>query len=254
VSAVETDRHVPLEAAFNFRDLGGYATGDGRVTRWRTAFRADGLHRLTEADVEVMRRLGLRTVIDLRTEGELAERGRFPLDAHPVGFHHLSLMDVMWEPGEAPEADGAIAEFLTRKYVEMAAAASERIALAFALLAEPGALPAVFHCAAGKDRTGILAGLLLSSLGVADADVVADYALTSEAVARMRAWAEAASPETSEALAAAPAAFLAADPAAMTGLLALIAAEHGSTRAYVRSLGVDDDVFAGLESALLEPA
>src|SRR3954451_1702516 len=97
MSAVETTRHVALESAFNFRDLGGYPAGEGRRTRWRTLFRSDGLHRLTPADVEILRGLGLRTVIDLRTGDELEERGRFPVDAHPVGYHHLSLMDVIWD-------------------------------------------------------------------------------------------------------------------------------------------------------------
>ena len=102
MSALETPRVLALEAAYNFRDLGGYPTTDGRVTRWRTVFRADGLHRLTAADLGVMQDIGLRTVIDLRTADELVERGRFPLDAHPVGYHHVSLMDVIWDPGQAP--------------------------------------------------------------------------------------------------------------------------------------------------------
>src|SRR6478735_6927237 len=91
MSTLEAGRHVMLESAFNFRDLGGYPAGDGRRTRWRTLFRADGLHRLTEPDLDILRRLGLSTVIDLRTENELVERGRFPIEAHPVGYHHLSL-------------------------------------------------------------------------------------------------------------------------------------------------------------------
>jgi protein-tyrosine phosphatase len=260
MSALETPRVLALEAAYNFRDLGGYHTADGRVTRWRTLFRSDGLHRLTDADLRVMRDIGLRTVIDLRTENELAERGRFPLDAHPVGYHHVSLMDVTWDPGQAPvEASGApVADFLLERYVEMIDGAGRRIGDIFAILAEPDALPAVFHCAAGKDRTGILAALLLSSLGVADGDVVTDYALTGEAVPRMlAAWkAAAAGKPPAEGGAPAtptPAAFLAAEPDAMAGLLTLIRNVHGSTRDYVRTLGVSDAVLADLEAVLLEP-
>src|SRR6476661_5364596 len=88
MSALEIPRVLALEAAYNFRDLGGYAAPGRRVTRWRTLFRADGLHRLTVADLGVMEEIGLRTVIDLRTADELVERGRFPLDVHPVGYHH----------------------------------------------------------------------------------------------------------------------------------------------------------------------
>ena len=254
MSAVEITRHVTLESAFNFRDLGGYAATPGRRMRWRTIFRADGLHRLTESDLATMRTIGLRTVLDLRTESELSERGRFPVDAHPVGYHNLSLMDVMWDPSEAPADHEPVTDFLLGKYLEMIESAEGRLAEAFRILAAPGALPAVFHCAAGKDRTGVLAGLLLSSMGVSDDDVVADYVLTAKAMARMQArWAD-ESDEAKAALAATPAAFLAADPAAMARLLELISDEHGSTRQYVQALGVNASVLADLDAALLEPA
>src|SRR5262249_57029511 len=119
------------------------------------------------------------------------------------------------------------------------------------------ALPAVFHCAAGKDRTGILAALILSSVGVADHDVVTDYALTGEAVPRMlAAWKAFAAQNPPQADAPPtpppPAAFLAADPTAMARLLALISAVHGSVRHYVATLGVTAAVLTDLEAALLE--
>jgi len=79
-----SDRWVRLHAVHNFRDLGGYPTRDGRSTRWRSVFRADGLYRLTKKDVEIVRELGVRTVIDLRTAKEIEERGRYPVDRHDV--------------------------------------------------------------------------------------------------------------------------------------------------------------------------
>ena len=82
-------RHIDLEAVHNFRDLGGYATADGRHLAWGKVYRADGLYRLTDNDVEGLVPLGLRTVIDLRTTDELSERGTSPLDRHPVEFHHI---------------------------------------------------------------------------------------------------------------------------------------------------------------------
>jgi protein-tyrosine phosphatase len=253
MSAVEITRHVELDSAFNFRDLGGYPAGDERRTRWRMLFRSDGLHRLTPADVATMRGIGLRTVIDLRTGNELEERGRFPVDAHPVGFHHLSLMDVVWDRAEAPADHDPATEFLLTKYLEMIDSASDRIVSAFEILAAPEAHPAVFHCAAGKDRTGVLAGLMLSTLGVADEDVVADYALTASVMEQMLAYWRAESEKLESPPAPPPAAFLAADPQAMAGLLALIRAVHGSTRQYVRGLGVSAEVLGALDAALLEP-
>jgi protein-tyrosine phosphatase len=252
VNAVDADRTISFERVFNFRDLGGYPTSDGRVTRWRALYRADSINRLSDADMRSIRALGLRTVIDLRTPGELEARGRFPLHAHPVDYHHLSLMDVMWEKDDRAAVELPPAEFLLHKYLEMMATAEDRIAAAFRILASTSALPAVFHCAAGKDRTGILAGLLLSSLGVDDEHVVADYALTGPNVARMMAWAREADPKALAAIEAQPAVFLVADPAAMEGLLGTLRDGYGSTRQYVLSLGVTEVEFDRLESAVLE--
>ena len=252
LSGPESDpvRLVTLEAVHNFRDLGGYATADGRRTVWRTLFRADGLYRLTEADVVALEPLGLRTVIDLRSAPELNERGRFPVDSHPVVFHHLPIIDATWAVGDRPEYDRD-EDFLIWAYQEMLTIGAPRFAAAFEALAEPGALPAVFHCAAGKDRTGILAALILGSLGVSDDDIVADYTLTVEGMARFRAWAAREWPEWFERMATMPPAFTAALPEAMRHIIEELSAEHGSIRNYVKSIGVSDATLATLESVLL---
>jgi protein-tyrosine phosphatase len=243
-------RLVALEAVHNFRDLGGYPAADGRTTLWRTLYRADGLYRLTPADVETLEPLGLHTVIDLRSAPELDERGRFPVDAHPVVFHHLPIVDKTWAHGDAPEYERD-EDFLIWAYQDMLAIGAPRFAKAFEVLAEPGALPAVFHCAAGKDRTGLLAALLLGALGVSHDDIVADYALTVEGMARFREWAAREWPEWTERMASVPPAYTAALPEAMRFIIDELCAEHGTIRDYVRSIGVGDDTLATLESALL---
>ena len=73
-------RLIALDGVHNFRDMGGYPTVDGRTTRWGRLYRADGLFRLTTDDVEALRPLGLRTVVDLRTQEEIDLRGRFPVE------------------------------------------------------------------------------------------------------------------------------------------------------------------------------
>jgi protein-tyrosine phosphatase len=246
----EPARLVALEAVHNFRDLGGYATADGRHTVWRTLFRADGLYRLTPADVVALEPLGLRTVIDLRSAPELKERGRFPVDAHPVVFHHFPVIDATWAVGDRPDHDRD-EDFLIWAYQEMLAVGAPRFAAAFDALAQPGALPAVFHCAAGKDRTGLLAALLLGSLGVSHDDIVADYALTVEGMARFRVWAAREWPEWFERMATMPPAFTAALPEAMRHIVEDLSTEHGSIRDYVKSIGVSDATLATLESVLL---
>ncbi len=245
---------VVLDAVHNFRDLGGYATADGRVTRWRTLFRADGLQRLTASDLDVLRPLGLRTVLDLRTHGELNERGRFPVDRHPVDFHHLPVIDVTWERRPDGESSDP-ATFLFQQYQQLLAYGEPLFAKAFHLLAVPGALPAVFHCAAGKDRTGILAALLLGAVGVPHRVVAEDYGLSRAAMERTRSWAAANHPELAAAWASVPATHLAAEPEAMHAVLDHLVARHGSIRAYVVSIGASNAVLSSFESAfLVDPA
>lgn len=243
------ERVVTLEAVHNFRDLGDYPTHDGRRTRPQRLFRADGLFQLTPADVEVLRPLGLHTVIDLRTIGEIDERGRFPVEAHPLAWHHLPVVDVTWEgidiAGRSP------AEFLYAQYTDMLAYGEPLFAAALKTLALPGALPAVFHCAAGKDRTGLLAALLLGLLGVPDEVIVADYALTQAGMERMRAWAEHSSPAMFAQWQSMPAAHAAAEPEAMARVVADIHAAHGTIRDYVRALGVPSAALDALEDELL---
>ncbi len=180
--AETVERMIALEGAVNFRDLGGYAASAGTRTRWRTLFRADGLGELTEADLSVLDTLGIRTVIDLRSGTEL-ERGRFDVDAHPVAFHHFPFIDELPDAQEFDRRPG----LLGSQYLEMVRDAGGQILASLEVLATPDALPAVFHCTAGKDRTGVLSAIVLSLLGVDEPTVVADYALSGAAMQRLRA-------------------------------------------------------------------
>lgn len=245
----ELDRLIPLDGAFNLRDLGGYETADGRTVQWRRLFRADGMHRLSDADRAVLRGFGLRTVIDLRTENEVAD-GRFPEEL-ALAWHHLSVIDVLWDRAEAPTGPDAFAEFLYERYLEMLDQGGPHFAEAYRRLAAPDALPGLFHCAAGKDRTGLLAALVLSSLDVADGDVVADYALSQDATLRLITWAARESPELAARIDAIPAAHLAAEPEAMRRVLAWVRESYGSTRAYLEALGVSADTIDALAASLL---
>lgn len=250
-------RLVALDAVHNFRDLGGYPVeSDGQVvgsTQWGVLYRADGLYRLTGADVEVVRGLGLRTVIDLRSQPELDERGRFPHDAIDLEFHHLPIIDATWDHSSVA-ADIDATEFLVWAYTDMIAQGSARFATAFATLARPGALPAVFHCAAGKDRTGLLAAFVLSAVGVPREIVLRDYELTGEGMARMKAWVEREFPDMAERMADTPSAFLAAVPAALDQVLDQLCAGHGSIVGFLHGLGVDDAVIGALASHLVVAA
>ncbi len=244
-------RLVRLDAVHNFRDMGGYPTVDGRTTTWGRLFRADGLYRLTGADLDVVRELGLQTVIDLRTHAELEERGTFPVDRHPVQFRHVSVITETWTAEDA-EGEDDPADFLERAYLSILEEGEQRLAEAFMMLCEPGALPAVFHCAAGKDRTGMLAMMLLGSLGVLDEYIVADYALTAEGMERMRVWAEREFPEIFERIKSGPAIFSAAVPEAMLRMIGHVRQRHGSILGFVMALGVPAEAIERLRTELLD--
>jgi protein-tyrosine phosphatase len=242
------ERIIDLQGAVNFRDLGGYATADGQRTRWRVLFRADGLSELTEPDLSILRELGIRTVVDLRS-GQEVEQSRFNVDAHPVTFHHFPFIKALPNAEEFERAPG----FLGTQYTEMLDMATPQIVGALAALAADGALPAVFHCTAGKDRTGLLSALVLSLLGVPEETVVADYALSGAAMARLRAKLIEKYPDGKSLIADSDAIF-SADPSNMVTLFAHLRARYGTVAGYAAEVGVTAEVVANLRRSLLEPA
>ncbi len=246
--AETVERMIALEGAVNFRDLGGYAASAGTRTRWRALFRADGLGELTEADLSVLDTLGIRTVIDLRSGTEL-ERGRFDVDAHPVAFHHFPFIDELPDAQEFDRRPG----LLGSQYLEMVRDAGGQILASLEVLATPDALPAVFHCTAGKDRTGVLSAIVLSLLGVDEPTVVADYALSGAAMQRLRAKLLVKYPEGRETIENIDEVF-SADPAQMELLLDHVRDQYGSVSAYVDGLGAGPGLVEDLRRALLEPA
>ena len=241
------ERHIALEGAVNFRDLGGYRTDEGRRTRWRVLFRADGLSELTEPDLTVLREIGIRTVVDLRS-GEEVEQSRFDVRAHPVTFHHFPFVETLPDAEEFARTPG----FFPAKYVQMVEEAAPQIVAALTALADPDALPAVFHCTAGKDRTGLLSALVLSLLGVPEETVVADYALSGEAMARLRAKLIVKYPDGKLLITDSDGIF-SADPANMVALFGHLRARYGTVADYAAGIGVPDDVISRLREALLEP-
>jgi protein-tyrosine phosphatase len=246
---VTIDRLIALEGAVNFRDLGGYTTTDGQRTRWRVLFRADGLGELTDADLAIMRDLGIRTVVDLRS-GDEVEQSRFDVEAHPVEFHHFPFIEALPDAEAFERAPG----FLGTQYTEMLDDASAQIVGALAALAAPEARPAVFHCTAGKDRTGLLSALVLTLLGVPEETVVADYALSGEAMARLRAKLILKYPDGKSFISDTNAdAIFSADPANMIALFAHLRARYGSIAGYTSEVGVPPEVIARLREAMLEP-
>jgi protein tyrosine/serine phosphatase len=228
---------------FNFRDLGGYPTADGRATRWRRLFRSDSLSRLDPADAASFIALGVRTVIDLRRPREVERDGRVHA-FEGLAYHHLHPAHAEWE--EALDADEpSDARWLANRYLDLAEEGRAAIVAAVELIADAGNAPVVVHCVAGKDRTGVVSAVTLGALGVPDDVIAEDYALTQGATERSMAFLRALNPE----VARMPARWLLSPAETMTLFLADLRARHGSVRGY---LGLPAATYARLEEHLLE--
>jgi protein-tyrosine phosphatase len=261
MARVPHDRLVPLEGTMNFRDLGGYVGRDGRSVRWGRVFRSDALHALTPADLGVVAELGLRSVFDLRWSHERERQPTAIPTSHGLRSVHLivgedpdvtntpELMDQILD-GTLPEADDG---FMATMYADMLRDGAGSFGRLLGHLTEDDWLPALFHCTAGKDRTGIAAMLLLSVLGVPDEVILDDYELTNQyrsnrRIEELRPSFEAAGVDIERVRP-----FLSARRPVMAATLAHLDDDHGGVERYlVDTAGVSPDVLDHLRERLLE--
>ena len=165
-------RRLPLAGAKNARDLGGYACNGG-VTRWHVFLRSDCPHTLTETDKAALRAYGVKAALDLRSSDEKSFLPSAVCDVCGFAANHVSLSDQLDTADYEGDTPGSMAGL----YLSILDNAASSLGSAVRILAaQDGA--AIFHCAVGKDRTGVLAMLLLDAVGVDAADIVADYAMT----------------------------------------------------------------------------
>jgi protein-tyrosine phosphatase len=231
-------RRIELDGVLNFRDVGGYPVAGGGSVRWRTLFRSDALHRLDPAGVAAVTGLGLRTVIDLRTQLE-ADYAPSPVCGRVT---HIPLLtgDFQGVPLEL----GA----LYRYFVDECGG---QIAAAIAELSGDDALPALVHCSAGKDRTGVVIALVLAVLGVPDDLIAADYALSgcyldpdlTPAIGQLSA-STGLDEELTRALLISP-------PELVLEVLDRVRAVAGSADGYLRAHGLTGSGLARLRAALI---
>ena len=228
--------------AFNFRDLGGMVTADGRRVRGGQVYRSNGLLDLSGEECDALQaRCGLRTVIDLRGPVEAAGEGAGPLEACGVRTVRLPLLD------EEHQQPGVITDFLAR-YQGYLAHAGASVVRALEIIADETARPVLFHCTAGKDRTGVMAAVLLSCLRVPAEAIVADYSATRGDPRLVQFFRR--RPGRADLADDAP--VLDTDPAVMTAFLAFLDQEYGGAPGWARAAGLDPTVLTRLADGLLE--
>lgn len=244
-------RHLNFERITNFRDIGGYPAQDGRAVAWRRLFRSGDFRDMTRNDLERFTgEIGVTSVIDLRSQEEVEKRGIGLLAEADIKYHNVSFI------AGTDRAEGErlfkectnMGEFYL--YIIRHSEFGKRIVAALEIIANPAYHPLVFHCAIGKDRTGILAAVLLSILGVADDVIIQDYSLSESYMDEIIAQAD-DNPEIAEAVRHLPEFFWKAAPESMNMFLSTLRQEYGSVKDYLETQGVEKSLVSRLEDALL---
>ncbi|MCA9935790.1 MAG: tyrosine-protein phosphatase [Ardenticatenaceae bacterium] len=235
VFILESDRtrYVPLEGAYNVRHVGGYLTWDGRVTRPNVLFRADSLHRLPFESQQVLLARRVHTIVDLRDPKEQVEYPNTLIGSNGVHYCSQPLYD-SWDEFAAGEPQPID---LVRFNILLLERCPDTLAAVFAVLAVPNAFPALVHCAAGKDRTGLVVALLLDLAGVPAETIAADYELSNRylepILPEFRAYGETIgfTAEEYDKIMSSPA-------AVMCETLAFLHGRFGNARSYLQQIGL----------------
>ena len=246
-------RHLPIAGTTNFRDLGGYVGHGGRPVRWRCLFRSDHLADLAPEGLQQLQTLGIRRAVDFR--------GTHERQAHGYTWPQLEQHSLAVEPTVVQEAYALLrnggrlsvqetVEIMETTYRSFVQAHAAHFAALFALLLADDR-PLVFHCTAGKDRTGWAAALILHALGVPRAVVEHDYLLTNQYYQRPAALVSQAAahiaPEILDVL-------WKVQPTFLHSAYAMVHTQFGSMDSYLHEvLGVDAAALAALRARYLEP-
>ncbi len=253
-------RVIRLEGTLNFRDVGGYTTTDGGRVRWGLAYRADALSRLSAQDWSRVKDLGIRTIVDFRRR---LECDRAPTSPPETFSPNLMNLAIGGEASETPEPlelvmRGRLESISLDDVIRIYRLMVERYAPTFGrlieILSQAEHLPAVFHCTAGKDRTGVGAALLLTALGVAEDTVLDDYELTNRLRTEKRLLELRPELETAGVDVEAVRPYLSASRPALAAALAWMRSEHGSVEGYLLGpAGVSKPTLGNLRGLLIEP-
>jgi protein-tyrosine phosphatase len=235
-----------LAGADNVRDLGGLPAAGDRRTRPGRIFRGELLPSLVEEDVEILiREVGLRTVVDLRTRSEVR---------HGAGGwmeHGVAWVNAPFKLGKLAPIPGPGADYIAA-YLGFLEGRPRAVVLAAETLMRPGSHPALFHCAAGKDRTGVLSALLLDVLGVPHEVIAEDYELTSLGLPQVLERLQGIEPYSAGLAGSVPADH-APQAATMDAFLRELHRRHGGSEPWLVDHGVAPELIGGFREAMLAP-
>ena len=245
-----SERHHPFEGCFNFRDIGGYPAADGRVIRWGLYFRAGRQDRMTEQDLSQVKKLGIKTQIDLRRPDEAKEQGRGPLEGLGASYHNIAVIP----EGGSDQLSKLVGDtgISGKRYLGYLNFGPDSWNRMFTIFADSGTHPVLVHCTAGKDRTGVTTAFLLSILGVERAIIEADYVLTNRDVPRQVTFVEntIGLPEGMTRESLTHAAGVPED--AIGDFLDGLDEKYGGALSYLRRIGISDDMQASIREKYLE--
>lgn len=242
-------RRVVFDKVVNFRDLGGFLTTDGKKVASGHLFRSGILSFASDLDLVRLRNLGIRSVVDLRTSAEIEMQGQADTGRIRGSMFHIPVLEKLWDSSMFDMAVDPVL-FLSARYSEILEHHGQNLVKAVSAIIESRG-PVVFHCSAGKDRTGLVAALLLEALGVAETDIVADYEATVPEMDSLLALMRSVNPMFEEQMRSQPVAFLAAPAEAMSRTLTNLRWTDGGAVQYLLRSGLPKSLLRDLCTRML---
>ena len=261
------ERVIHLKGTSNTRDIGGYQTSDQRMLRWRQIIRSENLSRLTARDFQQLEEIGVKTVIDLRTDREREQSPTVWQGEHPPQFYHFPIGDAHndWFNAQRKLLKGnrfteeQSLEHMVEGYRMIADEGPPSFQKLMGLVLDQSNWPVLIHCSAGKDRAGVATALILEALGVDRETIMEDYLLTNE-ISRAQEKSVLISKERSKYGSAGrfgrvPSAeawfpIVGVQAEMLEAFYASVDEQYGSMDAFLTELGVDQDARMALAAAL----
>lgn len=235
MSKLTEKQMITLEGAYNVRDLGGFKCRDGNISKWKRFIRADGLDNLTDDDIKKLINYGVKIDIDLRSDKECEGWKDNLCDVSQIEYENVHLLEGL---KSYPETLGEL-------YTESLKSCSKYFYEVFKIMIENENEEILFHCSAGKDRTGMIAAILLFLIGVDTKDIIDNYTLSTN---NLNSIIDKYSYENDESLKS----FLGAEAESINEFLNYLIKEHNGSEGYLKSIGFNEKDIETLKSSFLE--